>query len=731
MNPQAVLERALAAQREGRPQAAAEDFQRLLKRDPRNVGLLHSLALALAQCGRGEEAITHMRKALRAAPADASLHANLGNLLRETGRRDEAIGHYREALKHQPGHANARFNLGVTLAEAGEHEEAAACLRALLPLAPDDDGLQSALLDSLLPLGQFDEAMRLLDAWLARSPDNAAALLRLGNLHHARGEETAAEAAWRRAVATAPTLVEGWNNLAALALAEDRPAEAETAAREALRHAPDYAKAWVNLAAALLALERPGEAVQAATEAARLQADAARPHYLLAMALIGVDRLRPSVAACRRCLAIEPTHVEARYHLAASLLTLGDTEEGLAELGRVLEAQPGHAGAWNTRAAAMIDAGRFDEARECIERALAIDPALADPWLLLGRLGAIRADDTRAMERLHELAESDALADDARANAHFALAQVLDKADRPGEAFVHYRAANDLLHRLLPFDDAAHVAWVDEVVATFDAAFFATRGDFGDASELPVFILGMPRSGTSLVEQILASHPAVFGGGEQTLIPEASTRLATAAGMPYPRCIARLDAAGARTVAAEVLARLRALDTQAARISDKLPANFLYVGLIALLFPRARIIHCVRDPMDVCLSNYTQRFGVGNRYSYDLNSLAGYYRQYRRLMRHWHAVLPGRILDVRYETLVAEQERVSRHLVESIGLEWDARCLDFHRTERVVHTASHVQVRQPMYASSVARWRRYERELEPLRRALGADAEAAPLAGEG
>ena len=279
----------------------------------------------------------------------------------------------------------------------------------------------------------------------------------------------------------------------------------------------------------------------------------------------------------------------------------------------------------------------------------------------------------------------------------------------------------------MPFRPEDFTAYVDRVIATFTPELLAEKVEFGNPSELPVFIVGMPRSGTSLVEQIAASHPDVYGAGElddmRRIAVALSARLGTSE--TYPEVVRRLDPITTRAIAEEHLAQLRTHSAAAARITDKLPINFHRLGLAAILFPRARLIHCMRDPLDTCVSCYFQEFAHGQPFAYDLGYLGRFYRDYERLMAHWHRVLPGKILDIPYEALIADQEGWSRKLIDFLGLPWDDRCLAFYKKERLVRTASFWQVRQPIYASSVGRWRHYAKHLRPLFEGL----EMAPPAG--
>jgi hypothetical protein len=307
----------------------------------------------------------------------------------------------------------------------------------------------------------------------------------------------------------------------------------------------------------------------------------------------------------------------------------------------------------------------------------------------------------------------------------FTLAGEHARAGHTDEAFAAYRQAYELRRGLLQdrgqaFDAARHRAYVDRLIAAFDPAYFRRAAGWGSDSELPVFVVGMPRSGSTLVEQILASHPQVFGAGELGELPRLTARLAKAAGSADPQRtpLPLPDEATARQLAAALLGQLTRLGGGATRVVAKTLENFLLLGVIATLFPRARVIHCRRDPLDVALSCYFQNFQSLD-FTWSLDDIAAYYREYERLMAHWHRVLPLPIHEVCYEDLVRRQEEVSRALLAHCGLDWDERCLAFFENRRAVRTASTLQVRKPISTQSIGRWQRYRAHLGPLLSALG------------
>ena len=363
------------------------------------------------------------------------------------------------------------------------------------------------------------------------------------------------------------------------------------------------------------------------------------------------------------------------------------------------------------------------DAKRWLHRTIALSPGHAGALRELANLKEL-APDNPAFAGLIEAVEDDAAPPLRRAVLHMAAGASCHNAEAYGDAFEHYRNGN--LLKDVVFDIHGYTKHVDALIENFDRQHFQRTTDWGNPSDVPVFILGMPRSGTSLVEQILASHSRVHGSGEREEMLQLADRLSEHVNdsRPYPACVDALTEDLSRDIAGHFLGVLKRADPHAARITDKMPGNFHHVGLIATLFPNAKIIHCRRDPRDTCLSIFFGDFVGNHPYSYDLTNLGRYYRQYERVMAHWHDVLPGRILDVKYENLVDKQEDWSRRMVKFCGLDWESGCLDFHKNTRNVRTRSNAQVRQPIYRSSIERWRPYEAHLEPLMTALASPAEA-------
>ncbi len=440
------------------------------------------------------------------------------------------------------------------------------------------------------------------------------------------------------------------------------------------------------------------------------------------LALAELGRWEEAEAAYQRAIVLRPDNLETLCNWGVALADLDRFDEAEAKFRRAIALNPAFAAAHNNLGLILKERGRMAEARRAAEQAISLSPTNTSYYDNLAAVRSFAAGDpyVTALERLAADAASLSAVD--RMHLHFALAKAYDHIDNPAGAFAQLLAANALKRRQIAYDEAATLASMNRTRAVLTRDFISDRQGCGDPSAVPLFIVGMPRSGTTLIEQILASHPEIFGAGELCLFEQTADaiRSTLALSAAFPDLVPEMAAEDFRALGALYLDKLKRRAPGASRMTDKMPANFLYAGLIHLALPNAVIIHAIRDPLDTCVSCFSVHFTKGQMHTYDLAELGRYYRHYRTLMAHWRRVLPpGRIIDVHYEELVGNLERVARRIIAQCGLAWDARCLDFHRTERSVRTASATQVRQPIYRSSVGRWRRYENFLGPLLAELG------------
>jgi tetratricopeptide (TPR) repeat protein len=429
--------------------------------------------------------------------------------------------------------------------------------------------------------------------------------------------------------------------------------------------------------------------------------------------------LTESVTEYREALALAPGDIELRTSLVRALESLGDWQ-AIIEL--LEQADPNSRDAWlhKKHGDALAALGKRDDAAEAYRAALEIRPGYPSALVWLAQLKTFSPGD-RDLDTLERALTTVGLSTRDAANLHFAVGKAYDDIGEYDRAFAAFDQANVLGRSARPYDVATDIEFVRRIAAAFSAALIERFAGSGSASEVPVFVMGMARSGTTLAEQVLAAHSQVHGAGELTLVPELSRDASalTRPTAPFPESADQLRRSDFAALGEGYARQLVSRAAGFARITDKLPWNFLYAGLIHLMLPQARIIHCIRNPIDTCLSLYTTGFN-DLPFANDLRDIAVYYKAYASLVDHWRAALPeGRVLEVRYEDLVGDIETQARRAIEHCGLPWEDRCLSFHAADRPVRTASLVQVRKPVYSTSVERWRRYEHHLGPLLDELG------------
>jgi len=680
-----ALGRAYAHWNAGQTDQAELFCQRILAVWPGHADALHLMGLMAHAYGNRDLAIQHLRQACQAPRAPAIYFSNLAEMCRQQGLLAEAEQAGRRAVALDPNLVAGWTNLGIVLQEAGQLAESLACLERVAAL----------------------------------QPDNAEARNNLANTHKRLGRLDLAEAQYRKALALNPDYAEAHSNLANLLCDRGRFDEAAAAARHAIDLNPQLADAYLNLAGVEMARRRHQECLRWLD--ALLAFAPMHPGGLAAraLALKRLDRVDEALSAARQAVAGSPQSADAHNRLGEILQAANRFDEALEAFDRAA-ALPGLAAesALVNRGMLLMEIGRMDEARAAFDGALAAFPRSAKAHAARAEAVTFKpgAPEIATMEAL--LGDAAALPQDDRTALHFTLGKAYLDIGEADRAFRHLDAGNRLKRSTLVYDADATGRWMRSIAAAFSPALLERLAGSGAASELPVFVVGMPRSGTTLIEQILASHPQVFGAGE---LP-ALQQLVDGVG-DYPAAAERLAPGDLARLGRAYLARIEKLAEGKRRVVDKMPANFLHAGLIRLILPGARIIHCRRDAMDTCLSCYARLFEGDQLFAYDQVELGRFYRDYRDLMAHWRAVLPAdRFLEVDYEAVVDDLETQARRLVEFVGLPWDEACLRFHETRRPVRTSSVNQVRRPIYRTSKGRWRAYARHLEPLRAALGSAA---------
>jgi tetratricopeptide (TPR) repeat protein len=690
----------------------AEDAARaLLDREP-NVGFLWKI-YGVALLRQAKDALPVLQRATQLFPDDAETYYYVGSALQDRGDLAGAMASYNRALELRPGYCGAMVNLANALRACGRLDAAVAGYRRALQLQPELAEVHNNLGNVLLQLRQDDAAAASYRRALDIKPDFAAAHSNLGNALRALGQPGEALASYRRALEIEPDFANAHNNLGNALLQLRQADEAVKSYRRALEIKPDFADALSNLGNALRDLGQLHEALARYRRALELRPELAEAHNNLGNALLDLMQLDEAAASYRRALALRPDYAHAHTGLGMVLRQQGRTSEAEASCRKALDIEPDSAEVSAFLGEIRADRGEFAEAEELFKQALGVDPELPSAWAGIARYRRMGTGDAAWLEATQRLAGK-GLPVRHEINLRYAIGKYFDDVQKYEQAFASYRLANELTQRFgARHDRQLLTRRVDRLTAVHDREWLRRSRLPAIRSERPVFIVGMPRTGTTLAEQILASHPAVFGAGELPFWNDAAAAYDSGA----------LDAAaGMSTLAAlaeEYLRQLADLSGDALRMVDKMPANYANLGLIHAALPGARIIHMQRNPIDTCLSIFFQNFSISHAYANDLEDLAHYYTEYLRVMEHWHTTLPpGTILDVSYEKLVAEPEAWSRKMLDFIGLPWNANCLDFHRTNRTVITPSKWQVRQQISRSRAGRWRHYEKFVGPLRRLL-------------
>lgn len=560
-----------------------------------------------------------------------------------------------------------------------------------------------------------------LEAQLARDPDSADGWRALGDAWTVRGNKDAADAAYAQSIRAAtkdPELLR-----AAQALVAGELAVAEPILRARLKRAPTDVAAIRMLAELASRLGRYGDAERLLSRALELAPGfrAARHNY--ALVLHRQNRPLEALEQIGILAGDDPDNPALANLKAAVLGRIGEYEDALDLYARVLQRQPAQPKVWMSYGHALKTVGRQGDAVEAYRRAIALEPGMGEVWWSLANLKRVTLDEADIEAMLGALEQGTLTAED-RFHLHFALGKALEDAGDYAASFAHYAEGNRQRRAMVRYDPAEIAAHVQRSAALFTPAFFAERQGHGCPAPDPVFVLGMPRAGSTLIEQILASHSMIEGTMELPDMPQIAARLGgrklRSQESAYPEVLASLSAQQCRELGEEYLERTRIQrKTGAPFFIDKMPNNFLHVGLIRLILPNAKIIDARRHPLACCFSNFKQHFARGQAFSYDLAELGAYYRSYTQAMAHFDAVQPGAVHRVYYEAVVDDLESEVRRLLAYLGLPFEEACLHYHASGRAVRTASSEQVRQPIFREGLNQWRHYAQWLGPLKEALG------------
>lgn len=636
--------------------------------------------IALVNAGDTGGAEALCRGSIARDPRDVNMVALLGAVLAKVRKFDEAEQVLRRAIALAPTFAKPREDLGHVLLELERPQEAVHELQNATRLDPKSDSAFFALGKALATIGRGREADAAFERCFELSPDKKA--LAYASKYHQEGKLDEAERMYREILRKQPHNIDAMRLLANVVARTGRPGEAERLLRRAIAAAPDFAGAHADLGNLF-----------------REQ-----------------DRFEEAIASHRAALELEPDSVKAHFLLAGTLAPAALTYDAIEEYERALKLNPKHASAWLGLGHALKTVGRQEEAVRAYRECAKLKPDNGEIYWSLANLKTYQLSDTDIQYMLDRV-NSGKLRSNSEVNFLFALAKAFeDRGDF--DAAWQYYADGNRKRRMAEWYDPVQTQILNEsIIEVFDARLLKEKAAQGCQDDSPIFIVGLPRSGSTLLEQILASHSQVEGTAELPYLGRVASSLNRnrADGINYPAAVRELGGEHLAALGADYLrmAKMHRVHGKP-RFIDKMPNNFPHIGLITLVLPNARVIDARRHPLDACLSCYRQLFARGQPFTYDLVDIGEYYLQYQAMMDHWHEVLPGRVLTVQYEELISDFEPQVRRLLDYCGLPWEDGCMQFHETERPVRTASSEQVRQPISGAAVGRWKKYQPHLGEL-----------------
>lgn len=695
-------------------------YKKALTQNPNNFDAYHLLGIIANQTGANDLAVDLIQKALTINSKNDTALINLGVAFEKTARENQAIDSYKKAIALNPNSADACNKLANVFNNTGRLKDAIHWYNQAISLKPDIADTHNNLGVALEKANRLDEAIDSYNKALAINPESASTNNNLGNLLVKTSQNQDAISCYQKAISLEPNMVTAWNNLAIVFQNTGQLDDAIRCYKKAIALKPDYIDAYNNLGNGLEKKGLLDQAILVYQKAIALSPGNADLHNNLGITLKDVNRLDEAAESIKKAISLRPDFAEAYNNLGNILEKLHQSNKAIENYKKAISLQPEYTQAHCNLGIEFEKTGQMDKAVACFRKAISIKPDHIEAHRHLSK--SIKHthydNDIAAMESLYK---ENKLSDSQRILLCFSLGKAFEDLKDFEKAFFFIKEANHLHRRSYTYDISKDQNKFSSIKKIFNQKFFHKHEQLGHYDKTPIFILGMPRSGTTLVEQILSSHPSVFGAGELKDLSLAGKNLILSEDtQQQSKYLSGPIKDEFKKIGVEYIKRIRNHSHTASFITDKMPHNFLHIGIIKIILPESKIIHCKRNPMDTCLSIFKNYFSEKNshKYAYDLEELGQYYRLYLDLMAHWQETLPGFIHEIEYEQLISDQEKQTRKLLEFCHLTWDDTCMSFHQTKRKVSTASSVQVRQPIYNNSVLLWERYKNQLEPLRKKI-------------
>lgn len=684
------------------------------------VGEAYNQGLQAYEAGQLKQAVNVLNQVLQAAPTYAPAHQLLGVIAFQTGQPGPAEHAMREAIRLQPDNAGFLANFTEVLRTNGKPEEAIKVGKRAVQLAPGVASAHSNLGLAYYDMGDLSEAEASQKRALALQPDLVAALNNLGSIARDNEDQAGAISFYRQVLEVRPDHLESVNNLISVLIEAEAADEAQVLADDYLARGSVSAELHRNRGRLHVLQSEWDEAERRFRNAISL--DDAKPESYVGLAQVLTEKNLHDLALleAEKAQRIDPGHAPAYHYIAVCKSHLGDIDAGFANYEKTLELKPDFAASMIALGHLEMERGNFDAARRWFNKAAEKESARMNAQIALVRLDKVTEDNPDFQALLTALPEAEKMLPEQAVSYHYALGKCYEDLKHYDKAFPHFAKGAAIKRSTIDFDADEIEETAGDLISSFTPELIADLRKSAVDSSQPIFVVGMPRSGTTLTEAILASHPDVFGAGELSYLHKLFADQQRGGNKKTGSLIASLSESELSRRTQRYLQQLDAHAPGKPHIVDKMPANFLMVGLIHAVMPNARIVHIARNPLDTCLSCFTRVFQRSQLHSYDQVELGRYFNAYVRVMRHWKAVLPeDSFHTIHYENLIEDIDSEARRLIAFCGLEWDDRCLEFYKGTRRVRTASVQQVRQPLYRSSKEKWRNYESHLTPLIETIG------------
>ena len=699
--PQETINQLINLYNQGLMSAVVEQAQALKEQYPEAFIIWNILGAANKGLGRVQAASEAFKKVTELNPTYADGFSNLGTCLQEQGKLDEAIGSYKKALLLKPDYVEAHYNMGIALQDQGKLEEAIEAYSKALSLKPDYAEVYNNMGNVLKEQGKLAEATEAYNKALTLKPGYAEAYTNMGVTLKKQGKLEEAIEAYNKALSLKPDYAEVYNNMGVALQDQGKLEEAIEAYNKTLSLKPDYAEAYYNMGVTVQDQGKLEEAIASYEKALTLKPDYAEAYTNMGVALQEQGKLEEAIASFEKALTLKPDYAEAYYNMGIALKDQGKLEEAIASYEKALTLKPDYAEAYTNMGVALQEQGKPEEAIEAYNKALAIKPDNAEVHRYLSSLIKYKPENAQ-VTLIGEMIQRSDLEDDDRCHLHYAYAKMKEDLGDLDIAFENYVAGGKLRQKILFYDFEQDKLIFNQIKNTAPKLKeFAFNKSIKAATNTPIFILGMPRSGSTLVEQILSSHSKVNGADE----------------LPFLSRFGGLLSHGNQIINSENVLQMRnaylneldKVSNECPFVTDKMPQNFLHIGLILKALPEAKVIHVKRDPAATCWSNFKHHFSSkGLGYSYNLNHTVSYFKLYQDLMNFWEQQYSDQIYHLDYDKLTLEQEPETRKLIQYMDLDWEDTCLSPQENKRSVRTASQQQVREKVYTGSSQAWRKFE-----------------------